>query len=1222
VFAINFVGEGIPGLLSSPLRLSVAPPQVPEHVVVESESSTSLLVSWDRPHSVGGVELSSFVLEIDTSPSFTTNNGAPSDRLVVSESFADTKVGLVSEAFPDSDDPNLRRRLMVDDVSLITQGTIKVGSELRIENQEMVVASINEGSCGVTCLTMDRDYKGIAASGMKVYSGFNTRQYAFSIKGLRPGVAYYVRVAATNEGATGPFSFVGYPLVPISFTPIDVPSSVSWASLSSIHSDELRLDYELPKSENGSPASKYFIDIVTSTYSPQIVSITTSGDTPVDGFMELSIGYEGNYDMIVSVGDEASMFTVKAGSTLVTTDHDLTSTLHSRETILIADQLVEVAAVFVDKIQLKECHEQGANTVPAFRQENYIGSAIITPGSDVLIESNGRNLASVLRPGDIVQVFNYAGQKEYLTITATSGISATFTPSFEGGSSVTTPIYTKKKVIVSANASSSALSEALTSFPEVDSVEVERQGPNPSEGFTWLITFSSHMGADSCSLPSFCLTSSVDSLNYISVNGLEAELNGNYVMTSFTNGRPHYELLGKTSYIEFDASNEQWNLYSSSDASIVSSASSTAVSIPLTGWTNSALLTQSTSEMSLLLGSNAVAQVTSIQSGIQPSFTDVVYSTELEVTQYEVQEIELLCDEDDLAGTFELSFGASSFTVVIDFDESDDDLKTKLESSPLMNGVAVEKLPPPPSKYGCRWIITFHGNLGDVPLLRHNGMTNLSGSNISLNIMEKVKGSLDPQHIYVGSLEAGRMYVARIAAGNDAGYGPYTSVARVASTPPESPSLSLGSVTKSKATLHYSEPNSNGSSISSYKFEWTSSSFESLASAATRFACADGSDILGSVRFVYGVENTVPIEVASHPDDVSMALNAIKAMNEVQVSVVTNSTSEVEWMVTFLYDIGEIGSLLLDTDHLSCQSEDDMLESEITMNSEATLPSDYGSTLVYSGDACGGVRLDESGLRDETKCVDGLSKTVAIVASSLTPIGGSFLINCGDRSSDKVNVHSSASEIKAVLTNMLSSNDVAVTKHEHSTGVTWAVSYLPSGGDGECDLGVVDTNVTGKNARVDVNPIVILETFSAFNDSSGDFRIEIDGEMTSPISHQATKEKILQEMHQLDGIGLVEIPEGEAWPEHTMIVKAYTADLDSIQVIPESNWRGTDARLFVKPPSGSPPRVFTLEGLDKGKTYSVRALARNSEGYGPPSSVMKIVPLSTAPSAPTSVFLF
>ncbi len=44
------------------------------------------------------------------------------------------------------------------------------------------------------------------------------------------------------------------------------------------------------------------------------------------------------------------------------------------------------------------------------------------------------------------------------------------------------------------------------------------------------------------------------------------------------------------------------------------------------------------------------------------------------------------------------------------------------------------------------------------------------------------------------------------------------------------------------------------------------------------------------------------------------------------------------------------------------------------------------SSLIYSGDTCGGVRLDESGLRDdETICVDGLSKTAAIVASSFSP---------------------------------------------------------------------------------------------------------------------------------------------------------------------------------------------------------------------------------------------
>jgi hypothetical protein len=88
-----------------------------------------------------------------------------------------------------------------------------------------------------------------------------------------------------------------------------------------------------------------------------------------------------------------------------------------------------------------------------------------------------------------------------------------------------------------------------------------------------------------------------------------------------------------------------------------------------------------------------------------------------------------------------------------------------------------------------------------------------------------------------------------------------------------------------------------------------------------------------------------------------------------------------------------------------------------------------------------------------------------------------------------------------------------------------------------------------------------------------------------------------------------------------MIVKAHTAALNSIEVIPERNWRGTAPRVFYKPPSGMPPRKLFLEGLIKGNTYVVRAFARNLEGYGPPSSLLKVVPISTAPGAPTSVSL-
>ena len=99
--------------------------------------------------------------------------------------------------------------------------------------------------------------------------------------------------------------------------------------------------------------------------------------------------------------------------------------------------------------------------------------------------------------------------------------------------------------------------------------------------------------------------------------------------------------------------------------------------------------------------------------------------------------------------------------------------------------------------------------------------------------------------------------------------------------------------------------------------------------------------------------------------------------------------------------------------------------------------------------------------------------------------------------------------------------------------------------------------------------------------------------------------------------------EGEALDsdDYSMIVKAHTADLDSVKIIPESNWRGTAPRVFYKPPSGTSPRTVLLEGLEKHKAYVVRAFARNAEGWSPASNLVQIVPASTVPSAPMSVSL-
>ena len=120
-----------------------------------------------------------------------------------------------------------------------------------------------------------------------------------------------------------------------------------------------------------------------------------------------------------------------------------------------------------------------------------------------------------------------------------------------------------------------------------------------------------------------------------------------------------------------------------------------------------------------------------------------------------------------------------------------------------------------------------------------------------------------------------------------------------------------------------------------------------------------------------------------------------------------------------------------------------------------------------------------------------------------------------------VSVGASASEMKAMLARLIHP-DVRVTRHDHDDmgeGVAWAVTYPRRSPN--MDLNIVDTFATGKNAQVNVHPILSIKTFSLENDSSGDFRIVIDGESTAPLSYRASQAKILLEMHRLSGIGKV-----------------------------------------------------------------------------------------------------
>jgi len=537
-------------------------------------------------------------------------------------------------------------------------------------------------------------------------------------------------------------------------------------------------------------------------------------------------------------------------------------------------------------------------------------------------------------------------------------------------------------------------------------------------------------------------------------------------------------------------------------------------------------------------------------------------------------------------------------------------------------------------------------------MLKHSGISNLEGKDVSLDIFEMRKGNVGPRSITVDNMQTGASYTARIRAENAEGTGPYTSHSQVLNTgenpilrklsmPPGPPELSRGVVTNSHAEIRFTEPISNGSNILSYKFEWAaSSSFGEPAEVRLRVFCSDNSELLGNFRLVYGSndapfpESTIPIEIRCTSDDLSQALNGLKLLQGINVTDVVESLSSREWTITFVHDVGPVGTFSFDTSGLLCQSEESFVETTVTTTSMGIIPDGYNSVEVYSDEmTCGSMNLGEFSstqllsleakdgpvtagsfqlmfegqsseciqfdatddemesaikafenihdvsvivkensdrssfpfsfhivlrgryiygdwpafqlntghfgtgdcepfiggadhgasilpIRDESLCSDGIKKHVAIVVDSKTPPGGSFKMRFGQKISSEINVDGTAIEIENALSELLGEGDFEVNKHSHhdlGPGIAWSVTYAST--NRSDDIDVVDTYVTGKNAKVNVYPVLSIQTYSPQNDSHGDYRIVIDGESTSPLSHRATQKKVLQEVHCMSGIG-------------------------------------------------------------------------------------------------------
>jgi hypothetical protein len=63
--------------------------------------------------------------------------------------------------------------------------------------------------------------------------------------------------------------------------------------------------------------------------------------------------------------------------------------------------------------------------------------------------------------------------------------------------------------------------------------------------------------------------------------------------------------------------------------------------------------------------------------------------------------------------------------------------------------------------------------------------------------------------------------------------------------------------------------------------------------------------------------------------------------------------------------------------------------------------------------------------------------------------------------------------------------------------------------------------------------------------------------------------------------------------EYAIAMKSHTADLDTLRVVPEGNWRGKNARIHVTRPNGKTPLTYVLGTPSEIQTVSLRDTAQN-----------------------------
>lgn len=333
----------------------VGAPAMPENVAVEVATARSAWVYWDAPASDGGDSVTEYVVEVDTSDGFDSvcGDGPEVQTLTMSSETAthtgekfNLTIGGVqhltcldwnTSVFAVQD--GLRSAGGALDNVVVTRGGdgtsawaygytysitfVHNDTDTGLANfPQMEAVSCGTGSDDVifevktvrdgtatkasACQAdnlLPMEAGSVSASEAEGAGETVLREFGYLVTGLAPGSSYRVRVAAVNSMARSPWSFLGYPGRPTTFSPSAVPKIARNVTVSpGINPGEVHVGIGLPvgvdvSGAEGLPLQGFRVEMAKRVFETQVVAVTFAWDAagssiayPTQGSYALTVG--------------------------------------------------------------------------------------------------------------------------------------------------------------------------------------------------------------------------------------------------------------------------------------------------------------------------------------------------------------------------------------------------------------------------------------------------------------------------------------------------------------------------------------------------------------------------------------------------------------------------------------------------------------------------------------------------------------------------------------------------------------------------------------------------------------------------------------------------------------------------------------------------------------------------------------------------------------------